>query len=345
MPDSERQARTPRIMRFPQPHDPDGRPCLPTHHPRPQPPSPTSPTPTPSKTVNPRTCWPTSPASPTRERPVAGATRWSPSWAWPPPRCWPAPGRSPPSPNGLPMRLSPSGPRWHPPRRPRPLRRPRRGHHPPDPFPPGPQTRWPLPWAPGWPTGPPVLPEPAGGGRWPSTARRCAAPTHPTVTAARCTCWRRWTTPAARCWPNTKSAARPRRCPPSPRCWPHWTSPTSWSPPTPSRPTPRPPGFLVTSKQAHYRFVVKANQPTLLDRCQRLAWRLVPELDRTGDRGHGRIELRTLKAVSVHHFGFPHAAQVLQVTRKTRDLRHHPRRCTTVTVYAITSLPHAQAGP
>src|SRR5215203_2056088 len=28
-----------------------------------------------------------------------------------------------------------------------------------------------------------------------------------------------------------------------------------------------------------------------------------------------------------------------------RDLRHHPRRCTTVTVYAITSLPHAQAGP
>jgi predicted transposase YbfD/YdcC len=103
--------------------------------------------------------------------------------------------------------------------------------------------------------------------------------------------------------------------------------------------------FLVTSKQAHYLFVVKANQPTLLDRCQRLAWRLVPELDRTRDRGHGRIEIRTLKAVSVHHFGFPHAAQVLQVTRKTRDLRHHPRRFTTVTVYAITSLTHAQAGP
>lgn len=113
------------------------------------------------------------------------------------------------------------------------------------------------------------------------------------------------TTPAARCWPNTKSAARPARCPLSPRCWPHWTSPTSWSPPTPSRPTPRPPGFLVTSKQAHDLFVVKANQPTLLDRLKRLAWRLVPELDRTGDRGHGRIEIRTLKAVSVHHFGFP----------------------------------------
>jgi predicted transposase YbfD/YdcC len=103
--------------------------------------------------------------------------------------------------------------------------------------------------------------------------------------------------------------------------------------------------FLVTGKQAHYLFVVKANQPTLLDRCQRLPWHRVPELDRTRDRGHGRVEVRTLKAVSVHQFGFPHAAQVLQVTRKTRDLHDHPRRFTTVTVYAITSLTHAQASP
>jgi predicted transposase YbfD/YdcC len=103
--------------------------------------------------------------------------------------------------------------------------------------------------------------------------------------------------------------------------------------------------FLVADKQAHYLFVVKANQPTLLDRCQRLPWYRVPELDRTRDRGHGRIELRTLKAVSVHHFGFPHAAQILQVTRKTRDLHDHPRRFTTVTLYAVTSLPFEQASP
>jgi hypothetical protein len=31
------------------------------------------------------------------------------------------------------------------------------------------------------------------------------------VTAARCTCSRPWTTPAVRCWPNARSAARPRR--------------------------------------------------------------------------------------------------------------------------------------
>jgi predicted transposase YbfD/YdcC len=105
--------------------------------------------------------------------------------------------------------------------------------------------------------------------------------------------------------------------------------------------------FLVTQKQAHYLFCVKANQPTLLDRCARLAWHRVPVLDRTRDRGHGRVEVRTLKAVTVNHFGFPHAAQVIQVTRKTRDLRAAAtsRRWRTVTVYAVTSLTHAQASP
>jgi hypothetical protein len=91
--------------------------------------------------------------------------------------------------------------------------------------------------------------------------------------------------------------------------------------------------------------VVKTNQPTLLDRCQRLPWHRVPELDRTRDRGHGRTEIRTLKAISVSRFGFPHAAQVLRVTRKTRNLDASPRRYRTVAVYAITSLPFEQARP
>ena len=78
--------------------------------------------------------------------------------------------------------------------------------------------------------------------------------------------------------------------------------------------------FLVCEQHAHYLLVVKANQTLLLARCQGLPWHRVPVLDRNRDRGHGRVEIRTLKAVSVHHFGFPHAAQVLQVTRTTRDL-------------------------
>ncbi len=83
--------------------------------------------------------------------------------------------------------------------------------------------------------------------------------------------------------------------------------------------------------------------PTLLDRCARLPWQHVPVLDRTRDRAHGRVELRTLKAVSVGGFGFPHTAQVIQVTRRIRDLRTRGWR--TVTVYAITSLTFAQASP
>jgi predicted transposase YbfD/YdcC len=55
-------------------------------------------------------------------------------------------------------------------------------------------------------------------------------------------------------------------------------------------------------------FIVKANQPALHTRCARMPWHRVPELDRTRDRGHGRVELRMLMAVTVGGFGFPHAA-------------------------------------
>jgi hypothetical protein len=107
--------------------------------------------------------------------------------------------------------------------------------------------------------------------------------------------------------------------------------------------------FLVTGKQAHFRFVVKASQPTLLARCAALPWHRAPVLDRTRDQAHGRIQVCTLKAVTVGHLGFPHAAQVLQVTRKrTVGVPHastRRRRSQTVTVYAITSLPFAQASP
>ena len=73
----------------------------------------------------------------------------------------------------------------------------------------------------------------------------------------------------------------------------------------------------------------------------------MPVLDRTRGRAHGRIETRTLKAVSVGGFGFPHVAQVIQVSRRTRDLRvaASRQRWRTVVVYAVTSLPHAQASP
>jgi hypothetical protein len=100
---------------------------------------------------------------------------------------------------------------------------------------------------------------------------------------------------------------------------------------------------LATRKQADSLVVVKAKQPTLLDRCAALAWHNLPVLDRTRDQGHGRVELRPLKVVSVRGVGFPHASQVLQVTRKVRDLA--TRRWRTTVVDAVTSLAHAHAGP
>ena len=96
--------------------------------------------------------------------------------------------------------------------------------------------------------------------------------------------------------------------------------------------------FLVTVKQAHCLFTIKANQPTLLGRCKWLAWHNVPVLDRTRDQAHGRVAIRTLKAVSVRGLGgFPHAAQVLQVTRKVRDLGTRSWR--------TTSAPRSPAWP
>ena len=316
------QARTPRIMRFPQPHDPDGRPCLPTHHPRSQPPSPNSPRPTP-------------PAPGRRSPAPAGLPGRRPRPAkcsWPPPPAGRHPGHGRRRGAGrgavdrrdrrVGRRRASAGPgrAGRPPPRPRPLHASRPRPPSAGPLPAWTPTPWPVRSAPGWPTGSVPVPRPAGGGPWPSTARRLrGARAGQVATAARCTCWRRWTTPAARCWPNARSAAPPRRSPRSTRCW---------------RPGPGrrgghrrraadpPRGRRVPGRRASGPTTCLWSRPTsrpCWTAARRLPWHRVPELDRTRDRGHGRIELRTLKAVTVHHFGFPHAAQVLQVTRKTRN--------------------------
>jgi predicted transposase YbfD/YdcC len=103
--------------------------------------------------------------------------------------------------------------------------------------------------------------------------------------------------------------------------------------------------FLVSSKQAHYLLVVKANQPTLLDRCARLPWHNVPELDRTRDRGHGRIELRTLKAVRSATSGSRTLPRSSRSPARPATRTQNTRRWRTVVVYAVTSLTFAQASP
>jgi hypothetical protein len=153
-------------------------------------------------------------------------------------------------------------------------------------------------------------------------ARRYAAQAAPG--AGRSTCWPRWTRPPGPCWPNGKSMARRARFPGCGRCWPAWTWPVWWSPPMRCTPTPTPPsswwlaaGPLPVGRQGQPAHAAGPLRPPGL-------------ASRRGPGPHPRprsrpMELRTLKAVTVHHFGFPHAAQVLQVTRTTPRPAPHPQ--------------------
>lgn len=95
---------------------------------------------------------------------------------------------------------------------------------------------------------------------------------------------------------------------------------------------------------AHYLVTVKGNQPGLLARLRRLPWKDVPPGHISQGRAHGRDEKRIVKVVTVAAgLGFPHAAQAIQITRKTR--RNGSAKWKTETSYAITSLPAAKARP
>lgn len=93
----------------------------------------------------------------------------------------------------------------------------------------------------------------------------------------------------------------------------------------------------LTGRGAHYLLTVKGNQPTLHRQLRDLPWNQIPVADRTHDKGHGRVETRTVKLVEVDAgIAFPHARLAIQIARRRRSLR--TRRWQTETVYAITDL-------
>lgn len=101
----------------------------------------------------------------------------------------------------------------------------------------------------------------------------------------------------------------------------------------------------LAQRGAHWILTVKANQPSLHAQLSALPWRAVPQTTRDEGRGHGRREIRTLKILTVAYgIEFPHAAQALQIRRRRRRL-DQPKRFTTETVYAITSLNVHQTRP
>jgi predicted transposase YbfD/YdcC len=100
--------------------------------------------------------------------------------------------------------------------------------------------------------------------------------------------------------------------------------------------------FLVEDKKAHYIAVLKANHPRLHQLVKELPWREVPLGHRSRDTSRGRNEIRRLKAAAMTRLPFPHAAQALQIVRRT--VRNG--KITIDRAYALTSLEtlHEQAG-
>jgi predicted transposase YbfD/YdcC len=103
------------------------------------------------------------------------------------------------------------------------------------------------------------------------------------------------------------------------------------------------------ARGAHLLVTVKGNQPTLHKQLKTLPWTDVPIGHTSSERAHGRIEKRTLKAVTVPAgLGFPHAAQAIHITRRTRPIKPTSGKRAkwhTETVYAICTLPAEQAQP
>ncbi|MEU5905325.1 ISAs1 family transposase [Micromonospora sp. NPDC047467] len=101
----------------------------------------------------------------------------------------------------------------------------------------------------------------------------------------------------------------------------------------------------LAERGAHWILTVKGNQPSLHRQLAGLPWRAVPDAFRDTDRGHGRREIRTVKALTISTgIDFPHAAQALQIRRRRRRL-DQPKRFTTETIYAITDLRVHEAKP
>lgn len=95
---------------------------------------------------------------------------------------------------------------------------------------------------------------------------------------------------------------------------------------------------------AHYVFTLGENQPKLYAAVNALPWKHIAAEHATVDRGHGRIELRTiavLPATDQIRGLFPHTAQVFLLERYIFDL--DGSAIGAVAVLGITSLPPGQA--
>ena len=103
--------------------------------------------------------------------------------------------------------------------------------------------------------------------------------------------------------------------------------------------------YIVEEKKADYVFTVKRNQPTLYDDIKALDEALFPLRAQTIDKGHGRIEVRTLSVSTAlnDYVKFPHVGQVGKLTRSVTHIKSGKE--TTETVFLLTSLTPQRATP
>jgi predicted transposase YbfD/YdcC len=91
------------------------------------------------------------------------------------------------------------------------------------------------------------------------------------------------------------------------------------------------------ARGGHYLLTVKRNQPGLHRQLAALPWAQIPAVDVSRDKGHGRVESRTLKLAAVSTgIGFPHARLAIQLIRRRRS--RTSEKWHTETVHGITDL-------
>jgi DDE_Tnp_1-associated len=103
---------------------------------------------------------------------------------------------------------------------------------------------------------------------------------------------------------------------------------------------------LIAAKGGHFVFTIGGNQPRLFAAADALCWESVAVEDWTVDRGHGRTDARTIKAMPATEpirALFPHVRQVFLVERYSYGPAGELLGA--VAVLGITSLPADQAGP
>jgi predicted transposase YbfD/YdcC len=100
----------------------------------------------------------------------------------------------------------------------------------------------------------------------------------------------------------------------------------------------------LTGRKAYFVFTVGGNHPKLPHALTSLPWDKRRVAHRTHDRGHGRIETRTIKVYRApENLPFPDVKQVFQVERRFTDLDGNP--LSHHVEVGITSLPHTIANP